>query len=77
MRENYSLGELIVPQKYRKVVLNDDLSLSDVDIEISGRKISLKSMRKKINFKHKDFFRIHTDNQLEVMTKLELTNETC
>ena len=24
---NYSLGELIVPQKYKKVVLNDDLSL--------------------------------------------------
>ena len=36
---NYSLGELIVPQKYKKVVLNDDLSLSDVDI-------SLESIRK-------------------------------
>ena len=48
---NYSLGELIVPQKYKKAVLNDDLSLSDVE----GRKRSLEIIREKMNFKHKDF----------------------
>ena len=56
-------------------MLNDDLSLSAVDIEVSGRKIPLECIREKINFKHKEYFRIHTDNQLEQLTKTEIINE--
>ena len=44
-------------------MLNVDLSLSAVDIEVSGRKITL------------EYFRIHTDNQLEQLTKTEIINE--
>ena len=42
---------------------------------LTGRKIPLECIREKMNFKHKEYFRIHTDNQLEQLTKTEIINE--
>jgi len=44
--KNYTIGELVVPKKYKKLVLNIDGNLKEVQFTVSGRKIPLSEIRK-------------------------------
>ena len=43
----YTIGDLIVPQKFEKLVLNADLTTEIKEFEIAGRKVPLSEIRKK------------------------------
>ena len=42
----YTIGELVVPKKYKKLVMNSDGTLKEVEFTVSGRKIPLTEIRK-------------------------------
>ena len=48
----YLLGELVVPRKYKKVVLGTDGTLKEECFTVSGRKIPLVDIRRRIMEKH-------------------------
>jgi len=41
------MGELVVPKKYKKLVMNSDGTLKEVEFTVSGRKIPPTEIRKK------------------------------
>ncbi|XP_068673704.1 uncharacterized protein [Montipora foliosa] len=43
----YTIGELVVPKQYRKLILNSDGTLKEVLFTVSGRKIPLAEIRNK------------------------------
>ena len=61
----YTLGELIVPRKYFKMVLQNG-KLQSEEFIVEGRKISLKDIRIKLLKKHKPYMRIQNDHLTEM-----------
>ena len=61
--EVYTLGELIVPQKFEKLTMIDN-KLQTEEIEVEGRKTPFDVIRKKINIKHEKYMKIHSDEEL-------------
>lgn len=43
----YAIGELVVPKMYKKLVLNSDGTLQEVQFTVSARKIPLLKIRKR------------------------------
>ena len=43
----YTIGELVVPKQYRKLILNSDGTLKEVLFTVSGRKIPLAEISKR------------------------------
>lgn len=43
----YTIGELVVPKQYKKLVLTSEGTLKEVEFTVSGRKIPLTEIRKR------------------------------
>ena len=56
----YNIGNMIVPQKYQRTVLNGDKIEKEI-VEVSGRKINILDVRKKILKRSEKFTTIFTD----------------
>ena len=56
----YNIGNMIVPQKYQRTVLNGDRIEKEI-VEVSGRKINILDVRKKILKRSEKFTTIFTD----------------
>ena len=69
--EVYTLGELIVPQKFEKITMIDN-KLEKEEIEVKGRKIPFDTIRQKINIKHEKYMKIHSDEELVAMNNDEI-----
>ena len=69
----YNMGDMIVPQKYQRTVLNGDKIENEI-IQISGRKINILDVRKTILKRNEKLLRIFTDEQYEKMSSYK-TNE--
>ncbi|KAL9977591.1 hypothetical protein ACROYT_G015012 [Oculina patagonica] len=70
----YIIGELVVPKKYRKLVLKSDGSLQEVEFTVSARKIPLLEIRKWELQRCEDLgiVRGHLDTEYEVMSDGEV-----
>ena len=53
----------------------DNGSVKQVDVEVSGRKIPLLSLRQKVLECHEEFMRLSSDEQLQKKTRIELLSE--
>ena len=71
----YTLGELIVPQAFQQVVLNEDLSLSVCEFQTLGRKQQLKRIRENMNRKQQKYFRLFSDIELDEMDDSNIIKE--
>ena len=71
----YTIGDLIVPQKFEKLVLNADLTTEIKEFEIAGRKVPLSEIRNKQYKNNKQFYRIFTESQIKEMDREELVKE--
>ena len=71
---HYNIGDMIVPQKYQRTVLNGDKIEKEI-VEISVRKISILDVRKTILKRSEKFMRIFIDEQYKKMSSKELINE--
>ena len=71
----YTIGDLIVPQKFEKLVLNADLTTEIKEFEIAGRKVPLSKIRNKQYINNKQFCRIFTESQIKEMDREELVKE--
>ena len=69
----YNMGDMIVPQKYQRAVLNGEKFENEI-IQISGRKINILDVRKTILKQNEKLMRIFTDEQYEKMSSYK-TNE--
>ena len=61
----YILGEMIVPQTYKKVVLTEDGTIKTELFTVSGRKIPLSDIRGRTP----KLMRVRTDEDYAAMTK--------
>ncbi|KAK3700756.1 hypothetical protein QZH41_010938, partial [Actinostola sp. cb2023] len=68
----YTLGELIVPKKYKKMLIDKDGNIKSEEFTIQGRKIPLDEIRKKTLTKHKPFIRQHPDVYYDEMSRLNV-----
>ena len=71
----YTLGELIVPQAFQQVVLNEDLSLSVCEFQTLCRKQQLKRIRENMNRKQQKYFRLFSDIELDEMDDSNIIKE--
>ena len=71
----YTIGDLIVPQKFEKLILNADLTTEIKEFEIAGRKVPLSEIRKKQYINNKQFYRIFTESQIKELDREELVKE--
>ncbi|KAK3735229.1 hypothetical protein QZH41_008432 [Actinostola sp. cb2023] len=77
----YTVGEMIVPQKYEKLILTKDLKIEKIEFETEGRKTPLMDIRKNMLKKHKEYMRDHSDsyynemNEYDIKEKLKELNE--
>ena len=74
MSGDYSMGEIIVPQKFQKLTV-DHGEVKVVDIVVSGRKNPLKVIRKQLLIEHKSYMRVLGDDKYESMTENEIDRE--
>ncbi|XP_022803764.1 uncharacterized protein LOC111341076 [Stylophora pistillata] len=67
----YILGEMIVPETYKKVVLDKDVTIKTELFTVSGRKIPLSDIRDKTLKQHEKLGLMHarTDEDYAAMTK--------
>ena len=64
----YQTGNLIVPQKYEKVILKNGQLLAE-EIQVSGRKIPLRNIRTTMLQKHEKYMRVRTDSEFNNMSR--------
>ena len=67
-----TLGEPCYPHTITRYSIKDG-ELKQHEITVYGRKIPLLDLRKKLLLRHEPFMRLHTDEQLLALTKLDLT----
>ena len=72
----YQLGEIITPKCYKKLSLHPDGTLKEEYYWVSGRKIPLLDIRKKLLEEHEKegLVRDHSDAHYDKMTIEEITN---
>ena len=66
-----TLGEPCAPHTITKYAIVEG-KIHKSEIEVYGRKVSLLYIRKKLLTKHKKFMRLHTDAQINSMSRCEL-----
>ena len=71
----YSIGELITPQKYEKLIIKEDGTTEVEEIEIKGRKNPLHDIRLKMTEKHNQYFRLFTEKEYDEMSEETICNE--
>ena len=64
----YQTGNLIVPQKYEKVILKNGQLLTE-EIQVSGRKIPLRNIRTTMLQKQEKCMRVRTDSEFNNMSR--------
>ena len=64
----YHTGNLIVPQKYEKVILKNGQLLNE-EIQVSGRKIPLRNIRTTMLQKQEKYMRVRTDAEFSNMSR--------
>lgn len=71
----YTIGELVVPKKYKKLVMNSDGTLKEVEFTVSGRKIPLTKIRKREldRFEKLGIVRGHTNEEYGQMSDDQIT----
>ena len=70
----YTVGELIVPKKYEKLVLDKEGSLKKKEFcTVEGRKRPLDEIRQITMLKHKEYTRQHPDEYYEEMSRPEVS----
>ena len=67
----YTLGDLIVSQTFKKMILNEGLSLTIVEVNTLGRKHHLSLIREKLNKNKEEYFRVFTDDELNRMNEYD------
>ena len=71
---SYLIGNLIVPQSFERVILRDNTIIVD-EVVVHGRKIPMTEIRKKIFKDHNPYMRLRSDEDFEILTREELTDE--
>ena len=70
----YSMGEEIVPQTYKRVEIKDNMPQIS-EIQVSGRKEGLLTIRQKMADEHKEYMRLFTDDQYDDMNREDVIIE--
>ena len=70
----YKIGELIVPQTFQKISIKNG-QLTQEEIQVQGRKISLKDIRTDMLAKHKKFMRLRSDETLDELPRDRVVSE--
>ena len=68
----YVLGDTIVPQTYKKVVLTEDGTIKTEFFTVSGRKIPLSDIRERILACERILMRTRTNEDYAVMTQQQV-----
>ena len=71
----YTVGELIVPQKFVKLKIDNQNNIVREEFEVSGRKIPLLNIRKKQYEQNKQFYRIYSEQQIKEMDRCAIVKE--
>lgn len=69
---DYTVGELVVPRKYEKLVINKDGEIIKTEFVVEGRKQPLNEIRKRMIEKHRMYMRQHEDTYYDEMPRLEV-----
>lgn len=69
-----NIGQLIVPKKYEKLVLNVDSEIEKIEFFVEGRKIPLDDVRERLLLKHKKLTRFHLDEYYGSMSRIAVSN---
>lgn len=72
MKGEICVGEMIVPKKYAKLVLNKNNEIQAVEFTLQGRKIPLDEIRKLTLERQKEYVHKNPDNYYENMTRLDV-----
>ena len=67
-----SIGEMIVPKRYKKLILNKNNEIEATEFVVEGRKRPLDEIRRITLCKQKEFTRQHTDNYYDEMSRLDV-----
>ena len=72
----YILGEMIVPQTFKKVTLTKEGTIKTETFTVSGRKIPLLDIRKNMLKEHESMglMRIRSDSDYDLMTEGEISS---
>ena len=70
----YKIEELIVPQTFQKISIKNG-QLTQEEIQVQGRKISLKDIRTDMLAKHKKFMRLRSDETLDELPRDRVVSE--
>ena len=70
----YKLDYLIVPQKFEKITLKDG-KIQKEEIEVSGRKISLLTIRNDIYHQQKKYMRLRPDTYFDYLSREEVIHQ--
>ena len=73
----YCLGEAVVPRQYKKLVIDFNGTLVEEEFTVSGRKIPLLEIRKRLLWKHEKegLIRKHSDEHYNNMTDEEVRKQ--
>ena len=71
----YTVGDLIVPQKFEKLVVNSDCAIEIKEFEIFGRKIPVDEIRNKQYMKRKYLYRIFAEDEIMEMSISDIVKE--
>ena len=69
----YTVGEIIVPKEYEKLVIDKDGNVKRETFIVEGRKRPLDEIRMKTMKKHKEFTRHHPDQHYDEMSRLDVS----
>ena len=65
-----NIGQLIVPKKYEKLILDDKNEIKKIEFFVEGRKMPLSEIRERTLQKHKRYHRSHPDEHYGNMTRI-------
>ena len=72
--KEFSIGELIVPKKFKKLLLDKDNNIKEVEFITEGRKRPLDEIREKMLEKQIQYTRSHPDLYYDEMTRIEVAS---
>lgn len=68
-----NIGQLIVPKKYEKLILDDKNEIKKIEFFVEGRKMPLNEIREQTLQKHKRYSRSHSDEHYSNMTRIAVS----
>ena len=73
----YSLGELIVPIKFKKISVSKDGDLTEDYFYVRGKKNRLHVIRQNLYKSHKPYYRIQSDSEIDEMKAEDIIKYLC